>query len=281
MRHGDRVAKRPWGKWFWSDWMADTGLRRSSYAARGLWIDMLCIAAEGDPIGYLVVKGEPLSPGDLARMTGGDPTEVATLLNELDRNGVLSRDRNGTIYNRRMVREAKKLKASAKGGKKGGKVTYEKQTGIFGTQGVTQEATQGTTQAPYAICQSNSEPKGSALAGEWSDDRATLFGGALQWLKKQTSRSEKACRTLIGKWLKLTADDATAVLGVIRQARDRNIIEPVAWIEAALAPKTDGTAPDWEARARYFGETGRWLDEWGRRGDVPPEYEHLFESMAA
>lgn len=89
-------------------------------------MDMLCIAAEADPIGTLVVNGEPLSPADIARMTGGALDEVATLINELDRNGVLSRDRNGTIYNRRMVREAKKAKIARINGSKGGNPTLRK-----------------------------------------------------------------------------------------------------------------------------------------------------------
>lgn len=109
-----------WSKFYWSDWLSDAGLRRSSFAARGLWIDMLCIAAQSDPIGYLTVKKVPLSVNDIARMCGGSEPEVGTLIAELERNGVLSRDRNGTIYSRRIIRDDKKTRTAQKNGKKGG-----------------------------------------------------------------------------------------------------------------------------------------------------------------
>lgn len=81
---------------------------------------MLCIAAAHDPIGYVAVAGRPLGVTDIARMTGGSENEVETLLGELDRNGVFSRDRHGRIYSRRMVADAKKAAIARKNGKTGG-----------------------------------------------------------------------------------------------------------------------------------------------------------------
>lgn len=118
-----------WSKFYWSDWLSDAGLRRSSFAARGLWIDMLCIAAQSDPIGYLTVNQEILSVQDIARMVGGSEPEVSTLIDELDRNGVLSRDRTGKIYSRRMVRDEKKARTAQKNGKLGGNPTLRNYEG--------------------------------------------------------------------------------------------------------------------------------------------------------
>lgn len=117
-----------WSKFYWSDWLSDSGLRRSSLAARGLWMDMLCIAAQADPIGYLAVKKHPLSVDDIARMVGGSEPVVATLIEELERNGVLSRDRNGTIYSRRITRDVKKSRDAQKNGRKGGNPRLRKTT---------------------------------------------------------------------------------------------------------------------------------------------------------
>jgi len=91
---------------------------------------MLCIAAQSDPIGYLTVKKVPLSVNDIARMCGGSEPEVGTLLTELEGNGVLSRDRNGIIYSRRMVRDDKKARTAQKNGKLGGNPSLGKQTVI-------------------------------------------------------------------------------------------------------------------------------------------------------
>jgi hypothetical protein len=117
-----------WTKFFWSDWLSEPALQHSSRAARGLWMDMLCIAAAHDPIGYVSVAGTALTDDDIARMSAGSPDEVPTLLSELERNGVFSRTRNGTIYSRRMVGDAKKASTARKNGRKGGNPTLSKQT---------------------------------------------------------------------------------------------------------------------------------------------------------
>lgn len=118
-----------WTKFYWSDWSNDPALRLCSLAAQGLWMRMLCIAAEAEPIGYVVLNGKTLSETDIARLAGADVSEVSTLLNELSGNAVFSRDRNGRIYSRRMVRDAKRSAESRKNGKMGGNPTLGKQKG--------------------------------------------------------------------------------------------------------------------------------------------------------
>lgn len=104
-------------RWFWSDWMSDPSLRACGYAARGLWKDLLCIAGSNKhDYGYVSLNGRKLENADIARMTNGTPEEVAPLLAELERNGVFSRNRQGTIYCRRMVRVEKNRKNGRLGG---------------------------------------------------------------------------------------------------------------------------------------------------------------------
>ena len=89
---------------FWKDWRSEPGLRASSLAARGLWIEMLSIAAEHKPKGYVAISGRALDIDELARMVSASVEDVRELLAELERNGVFNRLRDGTIYCRRMVR---------------------------------------------------------------------------------------------------------------------------------------------------------------------------------
>lgn len=112
-----------WTKFYWSDWESDPALRLCSLAAQGLWMRMLCIASAHDPIGYVAVAGRGLDETALARMTGCSGSEAADLLGELERNGVFSRDRNGRIYSRRMVSDAKRAAIARKNGKMGGNPT--------------------------------------------------------------------------------------------------------------------------------------------------------------
>lgn len=124
-----------------------------------------------------------------------------------------------------------------------------------------------------------SEAKASAPpAGEWGDDRSNLFGGALQWLEKHSGRPKTQCKTIIGRWLKLTGNDYAAVLGVIREARDADVADPVPWIEAALKPKPNGHAKEttWPERAAIYQRTGIFLGDWGSIEDVPAEHAALF-----
>jgi hypothetical protein len=112
-----------WTKFFWSDWSNDPLLRLCSLGAQGLWMRCLCVASEGEPYGYLTVKGRQLGVSDIARLAGVTETECDALLSELDRNGVFSRARNGAIYSRRLVRDQKKAAVARKNGEKGGNPT--------------------------------------------------------------------------------------------------------------------------------------------------------------
>lgn len=118
----------PFGKFFWSDYASDPSLKVCSFGAQGLWMRLLCIAAEHSPIGYVAVNGRSLGGPEIARATGGAVDEVNGLLDELESNGVFSRDRRGWIYSRRMIRDAKKSRNARENGSKGGNPKLSKQT---------------------------------------------------------------------------------------------------------------------------------------------------------
>ena len=113
--------KLPSFQFYPGDWMKDPGLRSVSLEARGLWIDMLCLLFESVRRGYLQhATGKPVSPEQLARMTGDSAEQVSRLLQELEDSGVFSRTEQGTIYSRRMIRDERKRTACSEAGKKGG-----------------------------------------------------------------------------------------------------------------------------------------------------------------
>jgi hypothetical protein len=51
------MSKIRWAKWFWADWSNDTALNLCSIPARGLWMALLCVAAQGEPYGTISIKG--------------------------------------------------------------------------------------------------------------------------------------------------------------------------------------------------------------------------------
>jgi hypothetical protein len=112
--------KQPWLKFFPSDWRADPALRMCSLAARGLWIEMLCLMHEARPHGSLLVNAKPVTPARLANLVGGSVKEVEGYLVELEEAGVFSRDADGVLFSRRMRRDEQKAAVNRANGRAGG-----------------------------------------------------------------------------------------------------------------------------------------------------------------
>lgn len=102
---------QPWMKFYPRDWRGDQALRAVSLAARGLWMEMLCIMHEASPRGHLIIGANPVTDDVLARSVGAGTGEVQAMLVELSNAGVFDRSRNGVILSRRMIADEKKAKA--------------------------------------------------------------------------------------------------------------------------------------------------------------------------
>jgi hypothetical protein len=112
--------KRPAFQFYPSDWRNDGNLRLCSMAARGLLIELMCIAHECDEYGVLAQNGHVFDHKTVGKLTGLRTDTVAKLTEELTQNGVLSRNENGALYSRRMVRDEHVRKIRAEAGVKGG-----------------------------------------------------------------------------------------------------------------------------------------------------------------
>lgn len=114
------MSKRPWFKFFPSDWQGDLKLRSCSLAARGLWAEIVCVMNSADPKGYLVVNGDKPNFTMLSTLCGAPEKEVKKHLKELENAGVFSLMDDGTIYSRRIVRDEEKSAKNRRNGSKGG-----------------------------------------------------------------------------------------------------------------------------------------------------------------
>jgi hypothetical protein len=114
------MTSQPWMKFYPSDWRSDQALRVCSLAARGLWIEMLCVMHTATPYGHLLINGSPVSDAQLAMLAGTSPNQISALVGELELAGVFSRTSKGVIYSRRMTRDEKKAVLARKNGKAGG-----------------------------------------------------------------------------------------------------------------------------------------------------------------
>lgn len=113
-------GKRPSFQFYPGDWLRDLALQSCSLAARGLWIQMLCLMHDGQPYGHLRVQGEDISEGTLKGLAGSAGKHTfEDVFEELETKQVFARTRQGTIYSKRMVRDEMLRQARAEGGYKG------------------------------------------------------------------------------------------------------------------------------------------------------------------
>lgn len=113
-------------KFYTSDWRADPRLKMCSPAARGMWIEMICLMHEASPYGHLLIHGQTPNVAQLASLTGIPIAEVPHLVAELEQLGVFSRTKEGVIYSRKLVRMASRSAKAQKNGKKGGSPSLRK-----------------------------------------------------------------------------------------------------------------------------------------------------------
>jgi hypothetical protein len=96
-------ARRKSFSFYPTDWLKDPDLRRCSLAARGVWVDVLCLMFECESPGVLQSEGRAWPRVDLARAIGGNEGVVMRCLEELEAKGILQRDGNGAYACSHMV----------------------------------------------------------------------------------------------------------------------------------------------------------------------------------
>lgn len=270
-----------WSKFYWADWETDPALRLCSLAAQGLWMRMLCIAAAHDPIGYVAVAGRGLDETALARLTGCQESEIASLLGELSQNGVFSRDRHGRVFSRRMVDDAKKSAIAKKNGKNGGNPTLcNNKENSASDKGSVKAPLK--PQEPRAISQKEEttslrsvekKSRGTRLPADWTlpdewHDYAVKQGLPITEIAREAERFRDWWLSAAGaKGVK--ADWFATWRNWVRSACERRGVSPPA------GPIT-ASSPDWLSRLRFVEQSGRWLDDYGDPKDIPAEYRARF-----
>jgi hypothetical protein len=115
--------KDSWFKFFGCDWRGDPNLQLCSLAARGLWIEIMCIMQTCTPYGHLTLDGTPLSLRNLAVLVHSTEGECDILLKQMREAKVFSETDAGVIFSRRMVRDMHLRSIRAEAGSEGGKAS--------------------------------------------------------------------------------------------------------------------------------------------------------------
>ncbi len=108
---------RPWMKLWTRDWLDCKELRRCSASSRGVLLDLMCLANEGHPYGFLADKVAGLAVKLMASRCAMTCSQFLKSVTELIENDCLHVDENGVYFIRRMVEDEALRVKRAEGGK--------------------------------------------------------------------------------------------------------------------------------------------------------------------
>lgn len=114
------MGKMPAFQFYPSDWRSDNGVQALGFFERGVWFEMLCLMHESEQRGRLLLNGNPMPEDALARLLGLDNQILTNTISKLLDYGVASRDQEGALISRRMIRDEYIRQIRKEEGKKGG-----------------------------------------------------------------------------------------------------------------------------------------------------------------
>ena len=228
-----------------SDWRAGTA--HMGWTMKAVYHEICC---------YNWDKAEPMPAARLRVMLMSLP-EGGEIVDALVGDGTLIRDSNGSIHSPRALGEAQKAfelwekKSSGGRAKRGGGKTHGREL---------EESCQDSSTEPEP---SFSVGKPTDTAQAVVDPIKELFDLGIAVLTA-TGLDEKRARSLIGKWRKNEKSDGAVLAGLI-DAKQKNISDPVPWLEARFAG-----ASKWVSASgyEYRGTDEQVMREAERRHDM-------------
>lgn len=274
--------KRPAFQFYPGDWRKDVELRACSLAARGLWIDLMCVAHECEPYGHLVLNNKPMTMQQMAGQIGVPAVQIKKLLDELLESGVARQSPEGVIYSKRMVEDERVRNARAEGGKAGAE--HGSKGASHGAKGGRPPKPKGGFETPLEggkepppSSSTSSSPSGDSEANAsggkppMSPDEI-IFGYGLAMLTN-AGTADKTARSFLGGLRKAHGDDV--LIDTLRDCAKAKPLQPLEWLAAALPPA--GRAKP-KAEPLSFAERERragWARWEQMTGQSHPELEKL------
>jgi hypothetical protein len=259
-----------------SDWQIDPALGSCSWAARGLWMEMLGIMSAATPHGHLLIEGVKPSLAQLATLARAKAQDVAmieTLIQELEAATVLDRLDNGTIISRKMIKADARRKKAVAAGKLGGNPHLTSPASVPLTQPLTEPINSehyhalddGREKRQKAPRQGRLFEDGGGPEEAEPDLKLQIFGTCRRWLARNCpDLGDTSLRRLLGGWCSRYGDGPT--LQAFLAARRESPVEPRAWIEGYLKRRSGhgtGTRTEAQDRADILAGVGLAPDDAG------------------
>jgi hypothetical protein len=154
-------------QWYSGDWRKDPGVRVLTFEQRGIWFEMLMVMHESERRGALVLNGKPMTEGQIAQVVGCDLKRFKVALAVIMDTGVASRDENGAIINRRMIKDERIRQLRKAAGSLGGNPALLGNEHKQNVHLLNQSANQSPTPSSSSSSSDNSPlpPKGGRTRG--------------------------------------------------------------------------------------------------------------------
>lgn len=125
LQGGWALSKKPSFQFYPGDWLKDPALRMCSPAARGVWMDLLCLLHECPQRGvFRIKKGAEMLPVSVKNISNSIAGCKPKMVQELINNGVVYTARkDDALYCKRLVKDELHRRHKAVNGKKGGSKT--------------------------------------------------------------------------------------------------------------------------------------------------------------
>lgn len=243
------MSDRPWMKFYPRDWRGDQALRVVSLAARGLWMEMLCVMHEASPYGHLLIGAQPVEDAVLARLAGTSVEEVQALLVELQAANVYRRTRAGVIYSKRMVADHKRSNEGRKAKKSAIAQTNENTEENPGpsrapSRVASTQKPESREQSSSSVVPSNEETTDGEPSHE--DPNQAAWRMAVLVLRSQGGLSDRQARAFFGRLVSAHGLEARDLLGALGEAVANQTGDPQAYLTKAAfgrARRKGGAAP--------------------------------------
>jgi len=258
---------RPSFQFYPDDWRANSNLRRCSWAARGAWMDVMCLMHDSDRYGVL-----EWSMKEIAQALGCP----ASLLNELVTKGVMKgcdrgpcepfvytprsgrkngppvtliEQQEGPIwFSSRMVRDeylrAIRGEGSRLGEGNGGppkptpKAAPNPPFGEGQSDGSTSPSPSSPSEKSSETTSRHVDAVASPAATAPPDARSALWTEGLTRLRRLTGKPDRAARALLGQLCAAASDDCALVGSLLHEAEAARVGDPVPWLQAAIRTRT-------------------------------------------
>ena len=169
---------RPWMQFNTRDWLDNKELRRCSAEARAVLADLMCMAHEGTPYGFLCDDIGPLSDAYMASRCVLPVARFRKCLLELARNERITQ-KSGSFFIQRMVTDEETRQKRAAGGVLGGNPSLGKKVNLMDNLDVKHQG------YPPSRVRTDTRSDSSSISGSVVDFDLDFFEGIWKRWKRQ------------------------------------------------------------------------------------------------